>query len=278
MSQYSVVLWAFACALLGCQSAAPPEPTTNRCAGCCPAPLENAHAPACEPVPGSSATLVDRKTSIQSAPTVSTLGSKRLIGVLGFDSVLASDVTAPLEVFGAAGTKAWFSDYQVALVADAPQGVVTTAEGFRLVVDAQLTQVPGVDVLIVPGSYQMSNVIRQQSVLQFVKLQRQKAKWLASNCAGAFLLGAAGALDGRRATTYHGGGKALKAEVPGAVVVDQSVVVDGRLVTSNGSAVSYVSALVLLGLISSPEHAREIFDYLQLSQLISWDTIQTHLP
>lgn len=259
---------------LGCRrpEQKPPAPTANCCAGCCPASATTQPAPACQPLPANDPTVTGTPTLIQN----STPNSKHLIAVLGFDSVLASDVTAPLEVFGAARTKEWFSDYRVALIADAPDGTITTAEGFKLVVDAQLTQVSSVEVLIVPGSYDMAQVLGQDSILQFVKHQRQKANWLASNCAGAFLLGAAGALDGHRATTYHGGESFLQAKVPNANVVPQSVVVDGHLVTSNGSVVSYVSALVLLGLLSSPEHSREIFEYLQLSQLISWNVVQDH--
>lgn len=286
MTQISVFLSMAGWALLSCGQASekktPPnsERSADYCAEHCAdyfsPPVTAPHAPACQPDTARNGTAVDTLGSTLSSSSFATAGSVRLIGVLGFDSVLASDVTAPLEVFGAARTKAWFSDYRVALIADAPQGIITTAEGFRLVVDAQLAQVPAVDVLIVPGSYEMANVIGQHSILQFVKNQRKQANWLASNCAGAFLLGAAGALDGHRATTYYGGGKSLKAEVPNAVIVDQPVVVDGRLITSNGSVVSYVSALVLLGLLSSPEHAKEIFEYLQLSRLISWDIVRNH--
>nr|WP_231583886.1 MULTISPECIES: hypothetical protein [unclassified Vibrio] len=55
------------------------------------------------------------------------------IGILVYDGVLTSDVTAPLEVFGVASRLTWFSDYEVLTISVSDQKTITTEEGLKLV-------------------------------------------------------------------------------------------------------------------------------------------------
>ncbi|WP_415888318.1 DJ-1/PfpI family protein [Neptuniibacter sp. SY11_33] len=186
------------------------------------------------------------------------------IGILVFDGVLTSDVTAPLEVFGVASRKTWFSDYTPIVINVVNKASVTTEEGLSLNSPYWIGNAPELDVLIVPSSYDMDPLIKNISLIQFIKNTAKNAEWMASNCSGSFLLGKAGLLNGLKATTWAGGEKELARTFPNVKVqYDQNVVIDGNVITSNGSLVSYQAALALLAKITSTAKADEVAEALQ---------------
>lgn len=190
------------------------------------------------------------------------------IGILVFDGFLTSDVTAPVEVFGAATKKAWFSSYEVIIISTKKNKTVKSEEGLTIVADKTIYDELELDVLIVPSAYDMSTFIDNPNLINFIKKQNQSASWVASNCSGAFLLGEAGVLDGKNATTWAGGEKDLLKSYPEIKVqFDQNVVVDERVVTSNGGPVSYQGAFELLTKLSSAEFAKEISESIQFNRL-----------
>lgn len=200
------------------------------------------------------------------------VAAKKTIGILVYDDVLGSDVMAPAEVFGAATRQSWFTDYQVQFIGINGQPTVTTAEGVVLKVDMSIDQVDKLSVLLVPSRYEMDELINNKTLISFIKEQAQTVEFLASNCSGAFLLAEAGLLDGKKATTWFGGEKDLQSDYPKVnVQYDVPYVVDGNIISSNGSVVSYSSAIKLLEMMSSKKFAQSIFDYLQMGQLAKVD-------
>ncbi len=192
------------------------------------------------------------------------------IGILVFDGFLTSDVTAPLEVFGAASKRAGFSSYEVLLVAATSKKVVRSEEGLRVVADKTIYDDLKLDVLLVPSSHTMDGVLKNKDLIEFIKKQSRSASWMASNCSGARLLGEAGVLDGKHATTWAGGEKELAAAYPKIKVeVDRNVVVDDKVITSNGGPVSYQAAFELLARLSSEKFANEVSDSIQFARLRS---------
>ena len=192
------------------------------------------------------------------------------IGILVYDGVLTSDVTAPLEVFGVASRLTWFSDYEVITISVADQKTITTEEGLKIGVDAWIGNAPELDVLIVTSSYDMAPLIENKDLIRFIQKTSQVSDWMASNCSGAYLLAEAGLLNGKKATTWAGGETDLQKDYPTVKVqVNQNLVVDGGIITSNGSLVSYQAALKLLHLMSSDTKAQEVADALQYSRFSS---------
>jgi len=190
------------------------------------------------------------------------------IGILVYDGFLTSDVTAPVEVFGAASKKAWFSSYNVVTVSTTKQTVVHSEEGLTILADKTIYDPLSLDVLIVPSAYKMDSVLKNTDVINFIKQQGRSASWMASNCSGARLLSEAGILDGKHATTWAGGEKALAEAYPKVKVeVDKNVVVDDKVITSNGGSVSYQAALELLARLSSEKYAQEISRTIQFNRL-----------
>jgi transcriptional regulator GlxA family with amidase domain len=104
------------------------------------------------------------------------------IGILVYDGVLTSDVTAPLEVFGVASRLTWFSDYQPVTISVSKQSTITTEEGLKIGVDVWIGDAPDLDALIVTSSYDMDPLINNKKLIRFIKDTSNKSGWMASNC------------------------------------------------------------------------------------------------
>ena len=204
------------------------------------------------------------------AATPAHASPSKTIGILVYDGFLTSDVTAPVEVFGAATKKSWFASYSVVVVSATHEKVVHSEEGLAVVANNTVYDDLQLDVLLVPSAYKMDAVINDPNVIQFIRKQSQTASWMASNCSGARLLGEAGVLDGKKATTWAGGEKGLAKAYPKIdVQYDQNVVIDKNVVTSNGGPVSYQAAFELLARLSSEDFAKEIRRTIQFDRLKS---------
>jgi len=192
------------------------------------------------------------------------------IGILVFDGFLTSDVTAPIEVFGAASKKAWFSAYEVVVISATQSKYVKSEEGLKIVADNTIYDDLKLDVLIVPSAYEMGVFLKNKDLIGFIKKQKQSTAWMASNCSGAFLLGEAGVLDGKKATTWAGGEKGLASAYPKIKVqYDQNTVIDTQVITSNGGPISYQAAFELLTQLSSKKFSDEIAEAIQFDRLES---------
>jgi transcriptional regulator GlxA family with amidase domain len=192
------------------------------------------------------------------------------IGILVFDGFLTSDVTAPIEVFGAASKKSWFSSYEVVVISATHEKMVKSEEGLTIMADKTIYDQLALDVLIVPSAYEMDDFLSDKNLIAYIKQQNQSASWMASNCSGAFLLGEAGVLNGKKATTWAGGEKSLAKAYPEInVQYNQNVVIDKKVITSNGGPVSYQAAFELLSQLSSEKFSKEISEAIQFNRLDS---------
>lgn len=197
----------------------------------------------------------------------SVYAESKKVGVVVFDGVLTSDVTAPLEVFGVASKLSWFSDYEVITIGVNSTQQITTEEGLTIGVDTWIGDAPKLDVLLLPSSYNMNPLLKNNALIQFIQSHAKQVDWLASNCSGSFLLGEAGVLDGKKATTWAGGESDLQQAYSAIdVQFDTNVVVDGNVITSNGSVVSYQAALTLLKMMTSESKANEVAEAIQYAR------------
>lgn len=192
------------------------------------------------------------------------------IGILVFEGFLTSDVTAPIEVFGAATKKSWFSSYEMIVISATKKKEILSEEGLRIIADKTIYDDLKLDVLIVPSAYEMKGFLKNKELIEYIKRQSKTASWMASNCSGAFLLGEAGVLDGKKATTWAGGEKGLAKAYPKIKVqYDTNVVIDEKVITSNGGPVSYQAAFELLAKLSSDKFSKEISEAIQFNRLAS---------
>ena len=197
------------------------------------------------------------------------------IGIVAFDDVLTSEVVGPAEVFGIACKRDWFKGSRVFLIGIEERPMVITEEGLQLGVNATIHDELSLDVLLVPGANDMSPLLENVVLNDFIRKQEQAAEWVGSMCAGAFLLGNAGVLDGKQATTWFGGEADLQAQFPAIDVVhDKPVVLDNRRITANGGLVGYRAALILLGKLVGTERAKEVYKSLNMDRLGDWSEIE----
>jgi transcriptional regulator GlxA family with amidase domain len=157
----------------------------------------------------------------------------RTVRIFVFPGVRLLDVTGPIEVFTSAND--FGGRYRVELVSADGRDVITSG-GTRLGADlavADLSQ-PS-DVLIIPGGPEWDRLIKDDAFLDVVRRVNETAASTASVCTGAFLLAAAGLLDGRRATTHWRDAAQLALRFPAVQVEPDAIFVqDGRLMTSAG--------------------------------------------
>lgn len=202
--------------------------------------------------------------------------SVRTIGVIVFDTVRICEVAAPVEVFSLANRYSESQDSKVVLIGVEAQPTITTTEGMTITVNCTIQDAPSLDVLVVPGAFDVDHLMVHAPLNEFIRKQSESAEWVASFCAGAFILGSTGVLDGKKATTWHGGEADLQAQFPRIQAVhDRPVVIDDRRLTANAGLVSYRASLTLLAKLSSPELAKQVYDSLGMDRLGDWATIET---
>lgn len=172
-----------------------------------------------------------------------------------FPSVNVLDVTGPVQVFA---TPIFPSTVTLVARDDAP---IKTSEGVRLVPDATYASCPQADILLVPGGPGISDVMKDELFMAFIRTQGASAKFVASTCTGSLLLGLAGLLDGYKATTHWDSIPCLRL-FPNVTVADgyPRFVVDGNRVTAAGVSAGLDAALQLLSLLpnAGPTVAQEV--------------------
>jgi cyclohexyl-isocyanide hydratase len=147
------------------------------------------------------------------------------IGLLVFPSVQQLDLTCPYDVF------AMIPGAKVYLIWK-DRSPVTSATGLVLTPTMTFAECPALDVLCVPGGGGINALLRDAEVLDFLRAQAARARYVSSVCTGSLVLGAAGLLKGRRATT-HWNSHDLLARF-GAIPTHGRVVRDGNLFTAGG--------------------------------------------
>ena len=176
------------------------------------------------------------------------------IGSLLFDGLDQIDLTGPFEVLSRIPN----ATYRVYAKTVEP---VRDVRGLRLTPDATLADAPQLDVLHVPGGFGQEGVMEDDEVLAWIQRQTEGARSVFSVCTGALLLGAAGLLRGRRATTHWASFHLL--QLFGAIPVNERVVVDGNWIFAAGVTAGIDGALRLAAELRGDDVARAIQLYMQ---------------
>jgi cyclohexyl-isocyanide hydratase len=171
------------------------------------------------------------------------------IGLLLFQRMTQLDMTGPFEVF----TRV--PDAQVLLVAKTLEPIEADT-GLRMLPYTTMRECPPLDVICVPGGPGVNALMEDAEVLAWLRLQAARARYVGSVCTGSLVLGAAGLLRGRRATSHWGSRDLLAAF--GATPVPERVVRDGNLFTGGGVTAGIDFALTMVAELAGPDVARGI--------------------
>jgi transcriptional regulator GlxA family with amidase domain len=172
----------------------------------------------------------------------------RRVGILVFPEVEVLDFCGPFEVFSVTRLdENWRrqekSPYDVLIIAENP-GVVVATGGLKVVADHCLEDCPLLDVLVVSGGWGTRREIDNLRLIDWLSERAREVTTLTSVCTGSLLLGKAGLLDGKRATTHWRVLEEMRGLFPAVNVIDdQHVVEDGDLLTSAGISAGIDMAL-----------------------------------
>lgn len=179
------------------------------------------------------------------------------VGILIYDDVDLLDYCGPYEVFSAvrldeARRREVPSPFQTMLVAERHEAIWTNG-GMQVMPDVTTADCPALDILLVPGGWGTRREINNQPLLNWIVERSKEVSTLTSVCTGAMLLGKAGLLSGRHATTHWKSLQWMKESFPDVIVEEQlHVVRDGNLFTSAG-----ISAGIDLALMVAAEYYGE---------------------
>ena len=194
--------------------------------------------------------LAEMPKSPRSQPNPIRGNAPHVVEVLAYPSVQLLDVTGPLQVFvcandhvaQAGGTR----PYVLRVVAKGGQGVMATAGLGIATGPLPRTGMPP-DTLMVAGGPGVDAAAADTVLVDWLRQRTKKARRVASVCTGAFLLGASGALDGRRAVTHWSYCAELARRFPAVRVESDPIFVrDGSVWTSAGVTAGIDLALALV--------------------------------
>jgi len=171
------------------------------------------------------------------------------VAIVVYEGVQALDVAGPMDVFSEANTFLDAGDrYETALIAS-HRGVLRASNGMRLVADLTFEEATrGFDIILVAGAPTPPLTPPEAPVVQWMRGLPARSSVYGSICTGAFLLGYAGLLDGRRVTTHWQDAQALAARFPQAWVEPDLIHVrDGALITAAGVTAGIDLGLALVG-------------------------------
>jgi transcriptional regulator GlxA family with amidase domain len=215
--------------------------------------------------------IKDNMTAIPAKTKPAPQPAGRQVVILAYQGVNLLDVAGPAQVFTSATALARDGGpppYGVSVVAK-PGGATPTSTGVAIVAGA-LDEVAAqpIDTLIVAGGPGIQALRRDPEVVAWLAARAAGARRTCSVCTGAFLLAAAGLLDGRRATTHWRHAGALQSAYPKVRVEPDPIwVQDGALWTSAGVSAGIDLALALveadLGHAVALEVARHLVVFLK---------------
>lgn len=171
-------------------------------------------------------------------------------------ALLLYDGLAPLDAVGPYEVMRNVPGWEVRTVAKQAGEVRSEDGSLGLLADRPLSEVTAADLVLVPGGAGNRPLLADSELLEWLRTVDRSTKWTTSVCTGSLLLGAAGLLEGRRATTNWVVLEALREF--GAEPVGGRFVEDGKVLTAAGVTAGIDMALHLVAREVGPEVAQAV--------------------
>ena len=183
--------------------------------------------------------------------------------ILIFDEVEVLDFAGPFEVFSVTGRRRKLEPFDVYTVAER-SGPVLARNGLSVNPRYTFANCPPPDILVVPGGYGTRREMKNPVMLEWITRVAPSCELVLSVCTGALVLGAAGLLDGRVATTHFMAFDELRAVAPGATIREGARMVDnGNLILSAGVSAGIDMSLHVVAKLLGTEVAEETATYME---------------
>lgn len=184
------------------------------------------------------------------------IGKKNKVEPMNIAILLYEGLTV-LDAVGAYEVLSLIPNAKVQFVAK-EKGLKRSDNGFLgLMADFDFSEVTHSDVLLVPGSSKnTTSVMKDGETMDWIRALDQHTKWTTSVCSGALILGAAGLLKGKKATTHWAARDLLK--TLGAEPSGDRIVEHGKIITAAGVSAGIDMALYLAARIAGDETAKTI--------------------
>jgi len=184
------------------------------------------------------------------------------VGFVVFSGITQLDFTGPFEVLSRLGTPASltvpseFEHARTHVIAKTMDPVVSD-RGLSILPSCTFSECPKLDLICVPGGgLGVLEAIKDAETVAFLRLQGTSVRYVTSVCTGAFLIGAAGLLRGRKATTHWAFTDLLP--LVGASYQSGRVVRDGNVFTGGGVSAGIDFAFSIISELAGPQVAQAI--------------------
>ena len=180
-----------------------------------------------------------------------------------FDEVEVLDFAGPFEVFSVTGRRQKLEPFDVYTVAERLTPVAAR-NGLSINPRYSFANCPSPDILVVPGGFGTRREMKNPVMLEWVSRVAPACELVLSVCTGALVLGAAGLLDGREATTHFMAFDELRAVAPHATVREgQRIIDNGNLILSAGVSAGIDMSLHVVARLLGADVARETARYME---------------
>jgi putative intracellular protease/amidase len=167
-----------------------------------------------------------------------------------YEGFTALDAVGPYEVLRMLpGAEVVFAASEAGPIRDGVGALAITA-------DAALSDIEACEVLLVPGGPGSRKLVHDEALAGWIRRMDAGTAWTTSVCTGSLLLGAAGLLQGRKATTHWAAVEVL--ESFGATYTAERVVFQGKVVTAAGVSSGIDMALALVARLAGQTTAEAI--------------------
>jgi transcriptional regulator GlxA family with amidase domain len=195
------------------------------------------------------------------------LSDPQIVGILIFDGVEVLDFAGPFEVFSVTRSLEGNGDvrklYAPLTIAEERRTVRATGD---LLIEPHHTieDHPPLDLTVIPGGQGTRALQTHEPVLNWIRQQSERVARTTSVCTGALLLGFAGLLEGKSATTHWGSIERMREAFPNVDVQENVRFVDeGRIVTSAGISAGIDMALSVVSTQHGIDVARQTARYME---------------
>ncbi len=189
------------------------------------------------------------------------------VGILGFPDVEVLDFCGPFEAYSATGPVDDDTDeahlYRVHVIAESTE-VLSCRNGLLVQPHFTLADHPPLDLIVLPGGRGVRQAESNPAILEWVARQAASIQLTTGVCTGAFLLAAAGLLDGKSATTHWGSISTMRETFPTIDVQEHVRFVDqGSIVTSAGVSAGLDMSLHVIERMHGHEVAAKTARYME---------------